>query len=479
MSALWLCVAPWLGVAAGLVAGSPKRAAWLLFGTATLGMFLSVGLVGNAPTPEELLWDSYARVDDAARLFLAVINVVYWGVSIYVLTRTREGGPGQPIHAFAVLSSLFVLCCMAAVVSNHLMLTWTFLEATTLLGTLLIRLRDQASARKAAWTYLLFSSVGLALVLLGLACLNRGMVLNGQLPTLLVDGLVRQRALGQDVWTRLGLLLILFGYGTKMGLAPLYTWLPETYDHASPAVTALLAAVQSNCVVMAVFRVLEAFGGNAMDLVRPVFFIMGLCTMGLATVRILESTNYKKFIAYAAMNHAGVVAMGLAVGRTGAYGVVLYVVSNALLKAMLFLTCGLIKSHYLTKDMRRLRNLINEMPFSGIFFCLGTFGLLGFAPFGSFLGELMILSSLMDGQHYFVFGAMCFLLTVVFIATGRALFPVIWGQHSHAAPHKRESFLSALPNVVYVVILLSLGVFLPETVNHIFLQLAGQIGGAL
>src|SRR5437588_9909132 len=107
----------------------------------------------------------------------------------------------------------------------------------------------------------------------------------------------------------------------------------------------------------------------------------------MSTVHIVTTKNYKELIAYAAMTHNGIVALGLGAGRTAAYGVVLYVFSNALVKALLFLTCGNIKARYHTKDMDDLRGLNHEMPVSGWCFMIGTFALLGFAPFGSFLGE--------------------------------------------------------------------------------------------
>ncbi|MEW5849192.1 MAG: proton-conducting transporter membrane subunit [Myxococcota bacterium] len=477
MSALWVLPPLVVAGAAARLGAGVRHAALLLLAGASVSLAFAVGLF-NGVAREERLLDGYLRVDTAARLFLLLVTTVFWGVSIYVVTRTRTSEKlTSMLPRFAALGVTLYSLCALSLLSNHLVLTWVLLEASTLAGTLLVMLRDRQAARRAAWRYLLFSTVGLGLALLGLACLGHAMGEHGHTVTFHVDELITRNELGHDVWSRLGLALILLGYGTKAGLAPMHVWLPETYDEAPPAVTALLAAVQFNAVMLALFRVLSVYRAEVRDLVSTELVFMGLGTMVVATVQLVGTTNYKRFIAYASMNHAGVIAVGLGVGKLAAYGVLLYVFSNALVKAVLFLTCGLIKSHYRTKDMTRLRNLVNEMPFSGMFFLLGTFALLGFAPFGSFLGEVLILSALIDTGHYFVFAAMCFLLTVVFIVTGRALFPMVWGERQQQSGVPRESALSALSNMVFVAILVLLGVFLPDSASDMLQQVANQMGG--
>jgi len=199
--------------------------------------------------------------------------------------------------------------------------------------------------------------------------------------------------------------------------------------------------------------------------------------MVVSTFSIIATRNYKRLIAYASINHAGVIAIGLGVGKIASYGLLLYVVSNAFIKAILFLTAGKIKSHYKTKDMREVAGLIKDLPYSGLFLMVGTFALLGFPPFGSFLGELLILSGLIRAGYVLVFVAFCALLTITFVAMGRSVFPMIWGQPKSQVSWPRQSLAGALPKLVFLAALISMGIYMPPPVNALFRAVAASLGG--
>jgi hydrogenase-4 component F len=72
--------------------------------------------------------------------------------------------------------------------------------------------------------------------------------------------------------------------------------------------------------------------------------------------------------------------------------------------------------------------VIRVLPFSGALFAVGTFALLGFPPFGSFMAEMLILSGIVQAGNLIAFTLMCTMLTIIFVATGRSIFPMLWGQ---------------------------------------------------
>lgn len=422
----------------------------------------------------------YFVYDSTNALFLALISVVFFGVSLYVVSRTLNSpAAARDIHRFGGFSLAFVGLLSAAVLSNHLLLTWALIEASTLAATPLVYYQRKDSSYRAAWRYLLFSSVSLAFVLLGFGCLTRGLVdrVGAEQTTFFVDSLLKVAQGDSSLWERLGFGLILFGYGSKLGLAPLYSWLPETYDEAPPSVTALLSAVQFNCVMLAIFRVIHIFRAANGGVVLYELTAMGLLSMFIATVNIVTTKNYKRLIAYGSINHIGVISVGLGIGGTASYGTVLYVFSNALVKAMLFLTAGNIKATFHTKDAREIHGLVQTLPFSGFFLMVGIWALLGFAPFGSFLGEVGIMNGLIQSGHFLEFAVFCILLTVAFIATGRTMFPMIWGETGRDTHFKSESMLTVLPNVIFLGLLVSLGIYLPHSVNDSLRRIAETLGG--
>lgn len=427
--------------------------------------------------PTARLAGGFLTTDATARLFLVVINLIFFGIAGYVWNRSRANPNLAPVVSqFARLSLLFMAAANFVVLSNHLIAGWMALEVTTLVAAPLVLRPGVPSTWRASWRYLLFSTVGLAIALVGLECLGRAMSADGVRVTFFLDEMREVTTTTPTLWRRLGLALVVLGYGTKLGLAPMYTWLPETYDAAPPATTALLAAVQFNCALVCLMRVLQVYRAGDRSLIATELLVIGLLSMAVSTVSIIATNNYERLIAYASINHAGVIAIGLAIGKSASYGVVLYVVSNAFIKAILFLTAGKIEAHYGTKDTREVAGLIKDLPYSGLFLMVGTFALLGFPPFGSFLGELIILSGLVRADQIIVFVAFCSLISLTFVATGRTVFPMIWGTPKKEVHWPRQSFVSAAPKLAFLVALVAMGIYMPAPVNSLFRLVAASMG---
>lgn len=469
---------PLLAGALLLVPALVRHARVLLLAVAGLDMLVLLPLALPRDTVTTAL-DHLVLIDATAQLFLLLINAIFVGISLHLHNRLRAAPELTPdIHRLIRLALVFMAASNAAIIANHFVITWVCLELTALAAVPMIHHQRRDSATAASWHYFLFSTVSLGLVLLGVICLTHGIELTvgAERVSLLHDNLRLEVAIADPIWRRLGLALMIFGYASKLGMAPLYAWLPETYDASPPSVTTLLATVQFNAVFVGLFRTLQIYGGNDADLANYQLTALGLASMLIATLKIVSTKNYKLLIAYAAINHAGVIAIGLALGRPAAYGVILYVVSNALVKAILFLTAGTIKAHYHTKMIEELHGMIREMRYSALFFLVGTFALLGFAPFGSFFGEVIIMTGLIATGHFVTFAALCLLLSVVFVATGRSLFPMVWGEPRPGAKRQPESLVALGPKLFYLAILLSLGVYTPAPLTMLLRQVAGSLG---
>lgn len=457
--------------------GSKATTALVVVALAAVG---ASGWVATMMSPEttRLAFDGFVRIDGVSRLFLLLINLVFLGIATYVWGRVYSTPALQDtIGHYVGFALVFMTASNLAIVSNHMLVFWLLLEASTLAAVPLIQYRGHHTSRAASWKYLLFSSVGLTLALLGLSCIGRSMELgSAQHATFFIDATGPLIRTSDDHWRRLGLVLVLLGFGTKLGLAPMYSWLPDAYDAAPPATTALLAAVQFNVALVAVLRVMQAYGMADAALVSGELVSLGLATMAVSALNVLAARNYKKLIAYAALNHAGVIAVGLAVGKDAAYGVLLYAVSNAFIKAILFLTAGKIRVHYQTEQISEVSGLIKDLPYSGSLFMIGTFALLGLPPFGSFLGELMIMSALVASSYLLVFGSFCVVLTVTFVATGRAIFPMIWGEPKKQAHWGRQPVATILPKLLFFVALVAMGLYLPDGINGLFRRAAAELG---
>ncbi len=450
---------------------------WSVVAFAAGAVLLAMAAGALALVPDGTLLNGTVVVDATSRLFLVLIDVVGAGIALYIWGRLHaEPRLAEYIAGWVGAAALFLVFSNLAVLSNHLLLGWAFLEATTLAAVPLIRFRGTKASLDAAWRYLVFSGLGLALVFLGFACLARSLETAGAAVSFELESLARARATG-DGWWRLGIALTVLGYGTKLGLVPMFAWLPDTYDSAPPATTSLLAAVQSNVALLGLVRVVQIARVHDSDLVSFELIALGVATMVVASFGIIVSTRYKRLLGYASMNHAGVIAIGLGLGGEAAYGVVVYVVSNAVIKAILFLSAGKIQAHYRSEEIKDVSGLVKQLPYSGLFFMVGTFALLGLPPFGSFVGELIIMSGLVGRELFVVFVAFAAALTVSFVATGRSMFPMIWGTSRPGLDRPRIPFLAVLPKFIFVALLLAIGLYVPTSINELFRQVAASVGG--
>lgn len=465
-----LVVVPVAGCLSLLVGAVRPRAALVMIAT---GLALALLATIELLAPEHAVTLGGAvRLDATARLFLAVVNPVYLGVAVYVRGRAAAAPALTPeLWRFVAASLAFVAACNVTLVANHLQLQWLALEASTLAAAGMISHGGGATARQAAFRYVLFSSVGLGLALLGLSCLERA----GGSGAMLLDRLAEAAPTQAGPWQSLGLFLLLLGLGTKLGLAPMYAWLPETYGAAPAAASALLGAVQFNCALVMLLRVVAAYRPAAPALISSTLVALGILSMVVSTVNVIATRSVRRLVAYASINHAGVIAIGLGVGRAAAYGLLLYVLSNAFTKAILFVTAGNVRAHYGTDDTREISGLIKTLPYSGVFLMVGTFALLGFPPFGSFVGELLILSALVSSGRVLVFAVFCALITMTFVAVGRTIFPMIWGEGKGDVGGRRQTLAAAWPKMMFLVALVVLGVYVPSSVGALIADVAASI----
>jgi hydrogenase-4 component F len=463
--------------------GPPAHHPWVgpgLVAVALASLLLWATVFVRTPLAELPLYfvQRYFVLDPTSMLFLLVIDSVFLGISVYMASRVSTS-PVLAAHMLhrAALTLALMVAMNVGVMANNLLLLWAFIELTTLCAAPLVAQGNAQASRRVAWHYLLYSSMSLALTLLGIMCLTRSAHLQGLEIDFALDRMALTLPVAADSWQRLGLALMLFGLGSKLGLAPLYSWMPQTYEAAPTSTSALLAAVQFNISVVAVFRILQVFRAHDTGFVAHQLLFMGCLSLTVAAVQVIASRNYKRLIAYACVSSSGVIAIGLSVGKAAAYGVLLYVVSNAFVKALLFLTAGRLRAVYRTNEVNALSGVIRVLPFSGMLFAVGTFALLGFPPFGSFMAEMLILSGIVQSGNLIAFTLMCTMLTIIFVATGRSIFPMLWAPAELELQPVNESWGTALPKLGFVIALVLLGVYTPAPISELLVQVALSIGG--
>ncbi len=403
----------------------PRRI--LLVGVAAVHAFLA-GWIWIEPSRFPSL-GAWMAVDSLGALFLGVTSLLFLVVSLYAvgfLRRESGSTSADPEEGFLFENTpeaLFTACLLGflstmtlVTVSRHFGLLWVAIEATTLVSAPLIHYHRHHRSLEAAWKYLLLCSVGIAVALLGTyfiaAAVPRG---GGGTTSLTFDTLI-ERAAQLDVrWLKAGFLLLLVGYGTKMGLAPLHAWLPDAHSEAPPVVSALLSGALLNCAFLAILRVLSVCSAAGLgQFGRQTLLVFGLASMAVAAGLIIGQADYKRMLAYSSVEHMGILAVGIGLGGTGDWGALFHAVNHSLTKAALFLLAGNILAAYGTKKSSDVQGALPRIPVTAALSIAGFFAILGAPPFGAFTSELAILRAAVTSGSWVVVVLYSLLLAAVF-----------------------------------------------------------------
>ncbi|MFH2099127.1 MAG: proton-conducting transporter membrane subunit, partial [Pseudomonadota bacterium] len=433
--------------------------------------------------------------DAASLLFLTICSGLFLSValySIFYLEPSRkvpvkdylEGFQfdNRPDAIFIGCLLLFLAAMSTVTVAQHLGVLWVAVEATTLASAPLIYHHRHHRSLEAAWKYLLICSVGISLALIGNFFLAVSTAsASGREMSLMMPVLLEHAAELSPEWLKAAFLLMLVGYGTKMGLAPMHSWLPDAHSEAPSPVSALLSGALLNCAFLAILRLqtlLEAAGLGQFGRDKLIFF--GLLSMGWAAMMLISQTEYKRMLAYSSVEHMGVMAVGVGVGGIAGVGAIFHSVNHSLAKAALFLVAGNILALYRSKDARNTRGLLNVLPVSGALWLAGILAIVGSPPFGLFTSELMILKGAIASGRWWVVGGYLAALGLAFAAIAWVALRMVYGQPPTPPPQPRRArepiFSIAMP-VALVVCVLILGLWVPRPLWKIINEAAAMLGG--
>jgi len=446
---------------------------WILPVSGVLHLTLSLLVVlGRVP-----VISSWLGLDALSKLVLIVTSILYLGCAIYAvgyLDLRRDRGNRTMVPCLLIFLSVMTL----AIVARHLGLIWIAVEATTIASAPLIYFNRNRLSIEATWKYLMICSVGIALAMLGMLLVAYAALGAGVPVSLQFDILLGQANQLSKPWLHAGFVFLLVGFGTKMGLAPLHSWKPDAYGEAPGLVGALLAGGLTSVAFLAVLRgvqLMNAAGDG--PIARQALLGMGVVSLALAAVFMVRQPDIKRLLAYSSVEHMGLLAIGVGIGGLATFGAMLHLVNNALTKGSLFLAAGNIQRAYDSKNLAELRGAIKALPVSGALFLAGFLAITGSPPFGPFLSEFTMLRGIFAGQHYALGLLVLLLLAVVFIGMGATVLSATQGDATPATSTFQDRWLLCLSPVGYILLVLLLGLYVPDGVKDVLQQAAALLEG--
>lgn len=377
---------------------------------------------------------------------------------------------------------IFIATMLLVVSTPNLGIIWVGIEGTTLATTLLVGFYRNKQAVEAAWKYVILCTVGISFALLGTMLLfaAAGPLLGLSLSAL--DWRMLPQVVGQlDLnFVRLGVIFSVVGYGAKVGFVPMHAWLPDAHSQAPSPVSALLSAVLLNCALYAILRWytfarLTALGP---DFIGTILVSFGLLSLALMVGFILLQKDVKRLLAYSSVEHMGVLALGFGLGtREAVWGASLHLILHALTKANLFVIIGSLVQKTGTRQIPRIRGIFKVCPYTGIILGLGVLAITGTPPFGTFRSELSILSGLYKTGHPILGFLTILFLTLVFAGFLYHFLQMLFGKPRENF-HSEES-ISTLALATPLLLVLFLGLFIPQSLNQIIDQVVKVILGGV
>ena len=439
--------------------------------------------------------EAWLSLDGPGFLFLAITSFLFLCASFYCLgylrREERTDRPdmeeeflfrNSPEQVFIGSLLLFLAAMSLVTVSRHLGLFWVAVEATTLASAPLIYFHRHHRSLEAMWKYLLVCSVGIAIALLGTFFLAASAApLGAGENSLLVSRLSASAPLLNPFWLKLGFIFLLVGYGTKMGLAPLHTWLPDAHSEAPSAVSALLSGALLNCAFLGIMRAFQICNRAGLgNFCREILLGFGLFSLAVAAVFLMRQRDYKRMLAYSSVEHMGILALGMGIGGAGVFGALLHALNHSLTKASLFLSAGNLLSVFKTKSVQEVRGAVSTVPVTGTLWLAGFLAITGTPPFGLFVSKFLILKAILDSGKIWTGVLFLFFLAAVFVTMASVFTRMAFGIKAQPPPGlgRKEPLLLTLSPIVLTAVTLFLGLYLPPALGNFLKQASLVLGGA-
>jgi hydrogenase-4 component F len=444
--------------------------------TLILGLSLVLDVYRNGTI---VTWQNALFADAFSAYLVLIVSIISFVSSIYSI-----GYMGHEIEhnvidlrklkIYYVLFHFFVFTMLLVGVTNNLGL-WIAIEMTTLVSALLIIFYSNKASVEAAWKYVIISTVGITFALFGtiLTYYAAVKILGETGDALNWTSLIAVAGQFDPMIMKLAFIFILIGYGTKAGLAPMHTWLPDAYSESPTPVGALLSGTLVNCAMYGIIRFYSiATKSTGPEFTSNLLIIFGLMSLGIAVPFIILQEDYKRLLAYSSVEHMGIIALGIGFGGVyGIFGAILHMFNHAMTKSLMFFSVGNVLLKYGTKEIDKVSGIVKTMPVTGAILLIGALAITGSPPFSIFISEFTILSAGFLGGH--IIASVLFLLFIIMIFAGffYNLTKMTFGNPKPGITPGEVSRWTLGAMMILVVFVIILGVYIP----HDFIEMINRV----
>jgi len=436
----------------------------------------------------------YLSCDSFSGLILLLVAFVGLTAAIFswgYIATTVETTDDRKIRRYYSRFNLFLLSMLAVPIFSQLALVWIAVELTTLLSVFLVSFESTPQALEAAWKYAVLTCMGASLALIGILLLCWGLSSSSG-AAFTWAGLLAASPQIPPSLLYTAFLFILIGFGTKAGLVPMHTWLPDAHSQAPSPICAILSGIETTAVLYCIMRLLPMFPGRAASAAGTWFVIFGLISTGVAAFLLIQAKDYKRLFAFSTVEHMGIILVAVGLGGYAAHlGAMMQIVSHTVTKSLCFFAAGATLMATGTRNIGAIRGLIRISPVAGIFLMAGGLGIAGAPPFAVFLSEFSILrAGIMSGQ-YLVIGLLTLFIVVAFFGIMQQINRMVFGSAEILLMDERTLSFGRSVNpgrnvppptciialAITIIPVILFGIYLPEQLYQLLHHAAASLGG--
>jgi len=352
------------------------------------------------------------------------------------------------------------------ILTNDIFNMFVFFEILSIASYILITYSKEVRALRASFNYLLISSLGMSLFLLGIGFIYQEC---GILSLSEIGKAFILKKGGSPSTFYLATSLLVVGIGIKAAFIPLHTWLPDAHAYAPTPVSAILSGVMIKVSFLALWRIIYVLQTFT---VQYLLIWIGAFTALLPVIWALSQSDLKKLLAYHSISQMGFIIASFGVGSPLSLTASFYhIINHSLFKSLLFLSAGAIIYATGARDISKLSGLHKSMP--GIAFAcgIGALSISGIPPLNGFVSKNLISLSLKDYPlPYFLI----FLASIGTVASFTKLLSIFWGKSSNHINIRRIPRSIILPLFILSGLCLLLGVFPCRAISTISLLILSE-----
>lgn len=362
------------------------------------------------------------------------------------------------------LAHITIFAMTLSCISNNMAIMWAAIEATTLATVFMVFSKENKKSLESAYKYIVVCSVGLAFAMFATILLYSSSLntLGDEQSAILFSNLITQANKLNPSVLMLIFIFALIGFGTKAGLVPTHTWLPDAHSQGPAPTSALLSGIVLKIAMLGLIRY-YAIAANAagFGFVENAMLISGVLTLFIAAFFLIRQHDVKRMFAYHSIAHMGVIAFALGIGgKLGIFAAIFHCLAHSFTKSLSFLTTGNMARIYGTNDMHKMGNMIKIAPLTTVLFGVSICSLVGVPGFAIFVSEFLTFqAAIMDGKFIEV-GLFAIALAIIFVADFSHFFMASFGKVQGEVKFNSEMTLwENLPLIALAFLVIAFGVW--------------------